>query len=613
MTWFELATALLRGAHLAASLSLLGALVFRQFVVPASEPAWRAAVTRIGLIGGGLAAVFGVAWLAAVAATMAHASTPGTVITAVHVVARHTSFGNLVCLRLLLLVCCLALLSWRHPLAEAGAILAAAAALAVQPFLGHIGALQGGARTVMIPVEIAHLLAAGSWFGGLFPLLFCAVHAPPKLAACLCERFTPIGLVAVGTIAVTALPQAGELIGGLPALVGTQYGHMALIKLGLFALALGLACVNRLVLTTRLVSVGAGPARTGLIVSVAIEFVAVLCVILAAAAMASSVPAEHVQSVWPFQWRPGLEAWSEPELRRELVRLLAAAAAGLTMIGLSQALRRLRIFAAAVAVMVIAPFTPALSLLLVEAYPTSYARSTTGFSVTSIVRGQELFGERCAVCHDAQNGSGGAADLTAPHIWGHLDGELFWWVTNGVQDAEGAALMPGFGTVLSEDDRWALIDFIHARNVGVQVSKTGRWSPPIAAPATPLICGGRQADALAGLAPHAVLIVADPGETGELPSVSADVVPVRLGRGPSGEPGAGECVTASAAAWDAWAVVAGVAPDGFSGYQAVVDGQGWLRAWLPPGAGAERIQAAVRDARDHPVAAGARPDTGHHH
>ena len=50
-----------------------------------------------------------------------------------------------------------------------------------------------------------------------------------------------------------------------------------------------------------------------------------------------------------------------------------------------------------------------------------------------------------------------------------------------------------------------------------------------------------------------------------------------------------------------------------AGYRAVIDGQGWLRAWLPPDAPPDRVRAAVRDARDHPIAAGARPAGGHHH
>jgi putative copper export protein/mono/diheme cytochrome c family protein len=617
MDWLEIATSLARGLHVAALLSLFGCLVFRRFVAPGHATAGLplAAVTRMGLVSAWLALAFGGGWLGAVSGAIAGAHSLAGLLDAVPVVAGHTSFGRLFCARLLLLAGIAVLLLFEDRRARDAALLAAGAALALQPLLGHIGALPDSVRTVLIPIEIAHLLAAGAWFGGLSPLLLCVARAPPPLAATLCEQFTPVGLVAVGTLAVTALPQAGELIGGLPALLGTQYGHLALLKLGLFFLALGLACVNRLVLTARL---GTGVARRALIGSIAVEAVAVFCVVAAAATMASAPPAIHAQPVWPFPWRPSGVAWEEPELRAELIRLLIAAAAGLLLIGSSLALRRFRILAVALAAIVAAPFARSLELLLVEAYPTSYARSTTGFSVAAIARGQALFGQQCAVCHDPLIGSGGAGDLTAPHIWGHRDGELFWWVSNGVTDPAGNGLMPGFGLLFSEDDIWALVDFIHARNVGARAWATGRWSPPVLAPVTPLNCDGEEAASLADLG-HDVLLVADPGPAAAAVAsqIGAGSVPgaetIRLARDAAAAPEEGACVTAAAAAWEAWRVLSGVAADRFGGYLAVVDRQGWVRAWLPPGAGLAPVLAAVRDANEHPIAVEARPVGGHHH
>jgi len=601
MDRFEIATAVLRGTHLIAALSLFGCLVFRCFVMPKPEPRLVASVHRIALVSGALALLLGFAWLIAVSGTIAGANDFATLLDAVPVVARHTVFGEFVCLRLLLLAAALGLLATRFRLV---ALLAAGAALALQPLLGHIGASD---VTVLILLEMAHLLAAGAWLGCLLPLLLGVIRAPVPQAVILCERFTPVGLVAVGTIAVTAIPQAGELIGGLGGLFGTAYGHFALIKIGLFVLALGLACFNRLVFTARL---GTVAGRRGLIASIAIEAVAVCCVVLAASAMASSTPAAHEQPAWPFAWRPSLDAWDEPDLRWEFLRLLIAVATGVALVGVSLALRRYRLVALGLAVFVIAPFTPALNLLFVEAYPTSYFRSTTGFSVDSIVHGKLLFAARCAMCHDPQNGTGGDADLTAPHVWGHLDGELYWWISNGVLDPEGNALMPGFGSVLSEDDRWGLIDFIRARNIGAQAADTGVWTPPVAAPTTPLSCAGRDADELADLAARVLLVVAgDAAEPRNLP----DGVTIHLARGTVERPQEGECVAAAPTAWDAWRVLAGVEPGQFPGYRAVVDGQGWLRIWLPPDAPPGRVLEAVREARDHPIAAGARPAGGHHH
>jgi mono/diheme cytochrome c family protein len=326
-----------------------------------------------------------------------------------------------------------------------------------------------------------------------------------------------------------------------------------------------------------------------------------------------------VPPVWPFTWRPSLDAWEEPELRGELVRLLAGTIAAVALIVVSQIVRRFRIASLGLAVIAVAPFAPSVTLLLVEAYPTSYMRSPTGFSVDAIVRGQTLFGERCATCHDPQIGTGSGADLTASHLWGHLDGELFWWITNGVTDPEGAALMPGFGSGLSQDDRWALIDFIRARNVGQQAAKTGQWSPPVPAPSTPLNCADSESDSLSDFTAHVLIIVIEGGPFAVAPQSVApgEVLPgevtIRIARGAEEQPKNGECVVVAPTAWEAWRVLAGVAADQFAGYRAIVDGQGWLRAWLPPGTAPEKVFAAAREARAHPIAAGARPGGGHRH
>jgi putative copper export protein/mono/diheme cytochrome c family protein len=616
MTGFEVLTASLRGVHVAASLSLFGCMVFRVFVVPRREAADLplTGVTRIAGVSGLIALIVGVFWSMAVAAAIAGADSLTALWEAMPAVALHTAFGRLVCLRLVLLTGVLVSLAYAgESLMRTVALYGSGVAVALQPLLGHAGAVAGNAGTVLVLIEMAHLLAAGAWLGGLSPLMLCVSRAPPAAAAMLCERFTPIGLVAVGTIAVTALPQAAELIGSISGLFGTTYGHIALIKIGLFFLALGLAAANRLVFTAWLGEGRGEIARRSLIASVAVEAVAGLCIVLAAAAMASSSPASHTQPVWPFAWRPSLVAWDEPELRDELLRLLMASAAGLVLIVASQVKRRRRIMATVLAAAVVAPFLPALELLLVEAYPSSYATSPTGFSVNAIVRGQTLFARHCAGCHDAQNGTNGAADLTAPHLWEHLDGELFWWLTNGIADPRGVTLMPAFGPIVSEDGRWALIDFIHARNVGAQVRTAGQWSPPIPAPATPVSCAGGDASSIADLRGRVLWIAAGGGPEKEAAPDEPGVTTIRLARGPAAAPGENECAAAAAEAWDAWALLAGVAPERFAGYHAVVDGQGWLRAWLPPEADAVRVAAAIRDARDRVIEGAGVPASGHHH
>jgi hypothetical protein len=158
MDWFEITLSLIRGIHVAALLSLFGCLVFRRFVAPADGPARDmppAIAIRVGSISLWLALAFGGAWLIATAAAITGAGDLSAVLHAVPVVALHTDFGNAICARLGLLAVVLPLLARQNRHTRAAALLIAAAAVALQPWLGHVDALAGTARTVLIPIEIS--------------------------------------------------------------------------------------------------------------------------------------------------------------------------------------------------------------------------------------------------------------------------------------------------------------------------------------------------------------------------------------------------------------------------------------------------------------------------
>src|SRR5262249_14729471 len=109
----------------------------------------------------------------------------------------------------------------------------------------------------------------------------------------------------------------------------------------------------------------------------------------------------------------------------------------------------------------------ALPPMTIDAYPTTYRRSTVPYQALSVANGLALFHAHCTVCHGGGGqGDGPAAsglprrpaDLTAPHTGQHTAGDLFWWLTHGIPGGG----MPGFGAVLTEDDRWDLINFLRA-------------------------------------------------------------------------------------------------------------------------------------------------------
>ncbi|HEY4379605.1 MAG TPA: c-type cytochrome [Acidobacteriaceae bacterium] len=85
----------------------------------------------------------------------------------------------------------------------------------------------------------------------------------------------------------------------------------------------------------------------------------------------------------------------------------------------------------------------------------------------NIQEGRNTFLQQCALCH-ASDGRAEtklgmamyppAMDLNSPHVQRWTDAELFWIIQNGVR----LTGMPAFKTMVSEQDTWKVVDFIHA-------------------------------------------------------------------------------------------------------------------------------------------------------
>jgi mono/diheme cytochrome c family protein len=82
----------------------------------------------------------------------------------------------------------------------------------------------------------------------------------------------------------------------------------------------------------------------------------------------------------------------------------------------------------------------------------------------SMALGKAVYTANCFQCHGTSGkGDGPMAkdldrkpgDLSAPKVWEQTDGSLFWKVT------EGRKPMPGFQKLLSDDDRWHVVNYLH--------------------------------------------------------------------------------------------------------------------------------------------------------
>jgi putative copper export protein len=123
------------------------------------------------------ALIIGIAWLATETTVIAGADGVKMTLHAVPVVALRTQFGEWLLLRLALILVALLIFRSGYVSAVIGTLLAAAA-LAVQPMLGHAGAIDGSVGATLIISEIIHLLAAGAWLGGLLPCSSRSAYCP---------------------------------------------------------------------------------------------------------------------------------------------------------------------------------------------------------------------------------------------------------------------------------------------------------------------------------------------------------------------------------------------------------------------------------------------------
>ncbi|MGI4978133.1 MAG: CopD family protein, partial [Janthinobacterium lividum] len=600
-----MALAAARALSVAGLLSVFGTLLFGVAVAPRAFAGMPEAAEAVGLrlarlcrLGLGVQLAGTLAWLVLQSADMAGAAGVGAALRAVPVVLADTAFGHLVAGQLAGIgVVALAVAgrggggAWRRR-AACGL---AGVAVALQAGHGHAAAMQTGSG-VLMAAGVVHLLAAGAWLGGLVPLGVAVAVAPPRGGAMAARWFTPLGKLCVVAVAASAAVQAWVLVGSVPGLVGTGYGWMVLVKLALLGVLLGFAVANRYRFAPALLRGEGGGARAVLLRSLWVQAGFGGAVLLAAAVLGSLPPSMHVAPVWPFAWQPSLDAVHEDDgLRDEVLGAGLALLGAAALAGGAVALRgwaRWGALAAAGGIVMLA--VPHLDLLFVPAFPTSFQRSPTGFAARSIAQGAALYPGQCAGCHGAQgHGDGPAAaglavppaDLTAAHLWMHADGALFWWLSHGIEGPEGGMAMPGFASVLSAEERWALIDYVRAHNAGLVVREAGVWAPPLRAPGFAVACEDAGKRSLADLRGGFVRVVL--GTAAAVPGV----VTVLATADPAARPGPGVCVAADASVAEAYGVVAG------GGVQVLVDGAGWLRAVQGAGGGWDdpaRLAATIR-------------------
>lgn len=499
-----------RAVHYASTISLAGVFAFLCLVPgPNALPRLRRRLALLAWASLLLGLASGAAWLLLLSARLGGrplgaALAQGVVTT----VLTATRFGRLWIVRLGLAGLLAAMLTLHHarrgPLWRWTGLALAGALLASLAWAGHGGATPGLAGDLHLGADILHLLAAGAWLGGLVPLALllaefrgAADAGAAALARRAVSRFSLVAACSVAVLFTAGLVITWFLAGSAPALIGTAYGRLLLAKIAIFLTMVTVGAINLLRLSPRLAPSAAlrelappGAALGHLRRNALIEAGLGLGVLGIVAILGTLPPGLHTEPRWPLPFR--LELAGLAGLSKLGVALAIALAIGAAAAGVAAAARgRYRYAAAAGGGLAIAVGLGALLLqpAVAPAYPTSFFAPTEPYAAATIVRGARLYAANCAVCHGADGrGDGPAAatlrvrpaDLTAPHLFAHSAGDLYWWIGHG----KGGA-MPGFAGVLRPSERWAVIDFVRARAAGLLSRKLGPRLSTGIAPAVP--------------------------------------------------------------------------------------------------------------------------------
>ncbi len=381
---------------------------------------------------------------------------------------------------------------WQYVLcATVAALTLAAGSLASHSAAGELSI------TSVLPYAL-HIVLASVWFGGLpavLTVMFSTTgkQSPEEVGRFdlqTLKRFSAIALPVMVAIVATGIIVADRMVDtSYASLVATNYGWLLNTKLTLLApiLVIG-ACARRIWIPSldQNTDVATAGGR-GLRKWVTVEFVLATALVLVATVLANAVPAKHdVIENWPYPFRLSIDAtWGQLSvmIRAGIGVVLLGLAGGTVALGRTKRWKtkwRIAIPAALTACALAVALPP----LAVPAYPETYRKTPVPFDAISVANGATLFAANCVACHGPQaKGNGVEAKtfakppvdlLTEPHTALHTAGDFFHWLTYGIPGTG----MPEFSDELSEEDRWDVVNFLHATSRGYQARLINTYVAP---------------------------------------------------------------------------------------------------------------------------------------
>ncbi len=381
---------------------------------------------------------------------------------------------------------------WRYILCAT----VAALTLATGSLASHSAA--GEPSLISVLPYALHIVLASVWFGGLpgiLTVMFSATGKQPgeevgRSSIQTLKRFSTMALPVMVGVVATGIIVADRMVDtSYAALVATSYGWLLNTKVALLAPILVIGACARLLWVPSLGqnADAAAAGGRGLRKWVTVEFGLALTLVMVATVLANAVPAKHdIITDWPYPFRFSIDAtWGDWTVITRtgigvVILVLAVGAIPFGRIKHWDIKRRIAIPAA----LAVTALAVALPPLAVPAFPETYRKTPVPFDAISVANGATLFAGNCVPCHGPQaKGNGVLAKnfpkppvdlLTEPHTALHTAGDFFHWLTHGIPGTG----MPAFAEILSEEDRWDVVNFLHATSRGYQARLINSYVAP---------------------------------------------------------------------------------------------------------------------------------------
>lgn len=339
-----------------------------------------------------------------------------------------------------------------------------------------------------VPLNTIHFILAGIWVGGLLAFLVAVFSATGQSAKKQWLSIGTLGLLSATellllvAVLVVGLMAAHPMVHPMYAAVFvTESGRVLITKftLVLIVLTIGLLAHFVWLPALRRRAEGVSGARLMLRIGVSIQMVLALALGMAGGKLSHMHPPNHaVINDWPYSFRFSIDNTWGMSMQDTIIRVWVAVAlvilaAGAIMLGQRLGWKsKLRV--GVPVALIVGALGVGVPGFTIPAFPETYRPTPVAFNASSVAHAMQLFSENCVPCHGPQAKGDGVLSKTLPtkpvnllmepHANMHTPGDFFHWVTNGIP---GTA-MPAWGEKFSDEERWSIVNLIHAISRGYQ-------------------------------------------------------------------------------------------------------------------------------------------------